>query len=129
MLLSPRKIFLIDAIGALLSSSIIIFGIFYFESFLAMPPKTLTLLAVIPVFYAIYSFICFLIINTLKKVTNLLKIIAFANLSYCVLTLILCFYHFQELTILELSYFILEITTIVTLAFIELKVANNKIFK
>lgn len=129
MLLSPKKIFLIDAIGALLSSSIIIFSLFCFKNFFKMPSKILTLLAIIPLFFAAYSFICFIKIDEIKKVRNKLIIIAFANLCYCLLTLILCFYYFLELSYLELSYFLIEIIIIVTLVFVELKVANKQHFK
>ena len=120
--INPRKLILIDAIGAILSSIIIVFGLIYLDDILGMPKKILRLLAVIPLFYFIYSLFCYL---KIEKLNNFLKIIALANLCYCLLTLTFVFYHFTKLTIFEILYFILEIIVLIILSIIELKTSKN----
>lgn len=119
--INPRKLILIDAIGAILSSIIIVFGLIYLDDILGMPKNILRLLAVIPIFYFIYSLICYL---KIEKLNNFLKIIALANLCYCLLTLTFVFYHFTKLTIFEIFYFISEIIVIIILSIIELKTSK-----
>ena len=100
----------------------IVFGLIYLNDSLGMPKEILKLLAVIPLFYFLYSFTNYL---KIEKINNQLKIIAFANICYCILTLTFVFYHFKKLSILEVSYFILEIIVIIILSIIELNTSNN----
>lgn len=58
-----------------------------------------------------------------------MKIIAMANLMYCCLTMGLVIYLHQQLTIIGLIYFILEIIIISILVVIELKAAFSSEFK
>jgi len=86
-----------------------------------MPEQTLIYLALIPIAFAVYSFSCYFFMG--KKWRTLLKIIAFANLGYCVLTFSMLFFHQSELTILGIAYFLIEIIIVAGLAFFEFKIA------
>ena len=55
-----------------------------------------------------------------------MKIIAVANLMYVCLTAGLIVYLYQKLTILGLTYFVLEIIVVIILAILELKTASEK---
>ena len=120
---NPRLIFLVDGCGAALSAFLLGVVLVKFEDVIGMPRQTLFYLALIAVGFAMYSF--FNSIRIGKNWRTFLKIIAFANLSYCALTFGLLFYHQSELTTLGVVYFLLEIPIIVSLAIFELKIAAN----
>ena len=117
----PKTIYKIDALGALLSSLFIGFGIFYFKNELGMPEQVLTILAIIPIFFCIYSSQCAFDNSTSKRYHNQLQNIAFANLIYCFLTMSLLFTFYQKITLLELIYFLLEMVVVVAISITELK--------
>jgi hypothetical protein len=121
--ISPRKLFLVDSLGALLSAILLGLALIRFENIFGIPQNVLYVLSVIPCIFAIYSFLCFL--SKAENLQPLMRIIAIANLFYCCLTagLMVCFY--QKLTVLGLIYFVLEIIIISILAFIELKIVSN----
>lgn len=125
IIIPTKKLFLIDALGAVLSSFSIGFGSLYFSNILGMPNTVLTILTIIPVFYFFYSFINYIKARKNKKLNKQLRTIAFANLTYSILTLSLLFYYFSQLSVLEITYFILEIIVLICLTRIELKSAKN----
>lgn len=115
--LSPKKLFLLDALGALLSAFLLGVILVHFESYFGMPSDALYILAFLPCVFAVYDFVCY------YKVTDnwrpFLRGIAVANLLYCFLSIALVFQHYQELTILGIIYFVLELLIVVVLAKIE----------
>ena len=119
MILEPRKLFLIDSLGALLSAFLLGVVLTNFESTFGMPQKVLYFLSINACLLAIYSFMCYLLIK--KNWKFYLKIIAFTNLLYCFLTIGLMLYLYKELTNYGLIYFLSEVIVIITLAIIELK--------
>ena len=119
MILEPRKLFLIDSLGALLSAFLLGVVLVNFESTFGMPQKVLYFLSINACLLAIYSFMCYLLIK--KNWKLYLKIIAFTNLLYCFLTIGLMLYWYKELTNYDLIYFLSEVIVIITLASIELK--------
>lgn len=121
--INPRKLFLIDSLGALLSAFLLGYVLVKFESTFGMPPKVLYILASIAGAFAVYSFVCFL--GNLSNWRRFMRIIAIVNLLYCCLTLGLVIYLYQELSVLGVIYFVLEIIIIVLLAMVELKTASN----
>lgn len=123
--IKPKKLFLIDAIGALISSTFIAFGVFYLDDFIRMPKKILIILCLIPVLYFFYSFTYYLKANKNEKLKNPLKIIAISNLCYSVLTLSLLFYFFPKITVLEMTYFILEVMILIVLSIAELNASKE----
>ena len=124
MNLNPRKLFLIDSFGALITALLLSLVLARFEDTFGMPRKVLYILSGMAGVYCIYSFLCYWHLK--NNWSPYLKIIATANLIYCGLTMVLMFYFYQSLTILGLLYFIGEIIIITILALTELDFARTQ---
>ena len=122
--ITPKKIFLLDGIGALVSAFFLGIVLVYFESFVGMPMNTLYLLAGLAVIFFIYSISCFLFFP--EKWRPFLIIIAIVNTLYSILTMALMIYYFQQLTWLGLSYFVLEILILLFIIQLEIKIVMKK---
>lgn len=124
----PKNIFLTDSLGAALTTFYLYFVLRQFYEYFGMPTYILTFLSLIGLFFCIYSISCFFLLE--GNWTPFLRLISIGNLLYCVLTMIFVYIYFNELTKLGLLYFLLEITVIVAIIIIELRVAtallNNK---
>jgi len=114
-----RQIFLIDCLGALVSTVMLGVVLVRFEGAFGMPVPVLYALASIALVFACYSFLGFM--GKLGPRGIYLQIIATANLLYCCLTLVLVWYHFPSLTALGIAYFVLEKLIVVPLAMFEWK--------
>ncbi len=125
----PKKLFLLDGFGALLSAFLLGVLLVKLESTIGMPPNILYKLAIIAGILSIYSFLNYWIDN--RNWRPYLKGIAIANLVYCCITLGLVMDCYEKLTALGVFYFILEIVIIISLATIELKtsatIISNKV--
>ena len=121
----PKKIFLLDGVGALVSAFFLGVVLVRFENLIGMPLNVLYLLAIIPCFFAVYSFYCHFVLKNNWSV--FLKIIAVANLSYCILTIGLLFVYYQSLSVLGLLYFLVEQMLIGILIALELKASLKDI--
>lgn len=122
MTLNPKLIFLIDGLGALLSTFLLGFVLIELQNLFGMPAEVLHFLATIASIFALYSFICAFCIN--KNWRFFLKIIAIFNLSYCILTFFLVYANQIFLTNLGVIYFSIEIIIITILALFEIKLAS-----
>ena len=120
---NPKKLFFLDALGAILSAFILGRVLVKFEPIFGIPKSTLYFLSSIPLVFSIYDFYCYSIVT--KSHRRWLKPIAFANLFYCCLSLSLAYFHKNEITLLGGVYISLEVLIIVSLAFIELRVAKK----
>jgi F0F1-type ATP synthase assembly protein I len=118
-----KKILLIDSLGALISG-ILLLVIAQFESLFGVSKDLASGLASLPFIFTIYSFLSYKYGN--EKWKLLLKIIAMANLFYCVLTLYIIISNFKSLKSLGVAYFIGEILIIVLLSVAELKIAEKR---
>ncbi len=124
----PKNIFLIDGIGALVTF-LFLFGIgFLVQEYFGIPKNVLYILAFVALFYAIYSFLCYFFLfdnfgKSLRKWQFFLKIIIIANSLYCMIIAFLLVLFYQNLTVLGLSYFILEIGVIIILVILETRIA------
>lgn len=115
---------LIDGFGAIISAIMLGTVLPDFQSYVGMPLRELYVLAAIPVAFAIYDFVC---LGFFKNDSHLhLKRIAYANIGYCLLSLVMITLHFKALTLLGLTYFGTEILTLVILVKIELKIASRE---
>ncbi len=121
---NPKRLFLVDGLGALLTALLLGVVLVRFEVLFGMPKTTLYLLSLIAIVYTIYSFCCCFF--NFSNWRPYLKAIIIANILYCILTTWLVFYFFSLLTILGLVYFLLEIIVICFLIVIELRVFTNK---
>lgn len=119
MTVSPKQLFLVDGLGAVLSAFLIGIVLAGFESIFGMPQEVTYFLSIIPCLYAIYSFTCFRLIQ--KNWKPYLRFIALANLLYGCLTIGLVIYFYPHVTGWGLLYFIGEVIIIIGLAAIELK--------
>jgi hypothetical protein len=118
---NPRKILLIDGLGALLSS-LLLLVVASFETVFGMPKQVFYLLIPLAIIFTINSLTCYYL-----KVSNwrILYVIATANLSYCLLTLVLVFYHWQGMTWLGIWYFFSELAIVLLISSLEIKLANH----
>ncbi len=103
--ISPKNIFLIDAIGALASAIMLGIILPLLNHFIEMPNSILRYLSLIAFFFALNSFICYW--EFPKKWRILLRIIASLNLLYALFTLSLLIYLYERLTLLDFLYFII----------------------
>ena len=122
--LNPKKLFLLDGLGACLTAFLLGIVLTAFNEYFGMPQKTLNILALIALAFAAYSISCYFFIGSNWRL--FLKIIAAANLLYCCLTTALVIYFYPQLTILGVSYFLLEIVVVCGLVFVELRWANKR---
>ncbi len=118
---NPKHLFLFDSLGALVSAVLLGLVLANFESTFGMPQATVYMLAIIPIPFFFYSLFCFLLYP--ENWRPYLRLIAIANILYCLLTLSLMFIKHSELTFLGFGYFIGEIIIVVSLAVFELRVA------
>ena len=122
--LTPKKLFLIDGLGALISAFLLGIILVRFESFIGIPARTLYILAAIPVIFALYDIYAYQQAD--KKGPKLLKGIAYLNLFYCLLSIGFAIFHHQQIRSAGWVYICSEIIIILVLARLELKVARNK---
>jgi hypothetical protein len=121
--IKPKTLFLIDAVGAMLSAFMLGVVLAAFENEIGMLNGTLYKLSILAVLFSIYSWICYLRMPVNWQL--FMKIIGIVNLVYCGLTVFLCLVHFQEITFLGLMYFPLEVLILVFLALLELKTSKG----
>ncbi len=122
--MNPYKIFLIDGIGASLSVLFLGLLLLTFEAYFGMPKNVLYGLATLASILAVYSLSCYFF--KVKNWRLFLKIVAFANLLYCCISLALMLYFYQKLTLLGLAYFLGEKIVVLILAGFEIKMATTK---
>ena len=120
--LSPKQLFLIDGCGALLTASLLFAVLRTFNDYIGMPATTLTLLSMIATTFSVYSFCCSFLVNNNWR--PFLRSISIANLLYCCLILGLVIYNYSQVTILGITYFLVEILIICVLVFFEIKALN-----
>ena len=118
-----KKLFLIDAFGAILSAFLLGVVLVKFEWFFGIPTPTLYFLAFLPCLFTVYDFYCYF--KATSHFDFHLKGIAIVNLLYCVLSLGLAFYHYQEITIWGWVYIVIEIIIVFCIAIIELMAVKN----
>ncbi|PJZ44283.1 hypothetical protein [Leptospira brenneri] len=119
---NPKYIFLIDGLGAILSAVLLSLVLPLFIDSLGMPLETLYILSILPVFYSVYSLLCYFLNPTQWKFY--LRIIAFANFLYCIVTMVYLILNLEQTTIWGELYFVLEMIVVVSLASMEWKLAN-----
>ncbi|MFW5760909.1 MAG: hypothetical protein ACOCXH_08025 [Cyclobacteriaceae bacterium] len=121
--LSYKRIFLIDAIGAFVTASLLSLVLARLEPIFGMPERVLYFLAAIALVFAIYSFLCSRFVK--EKWAIYLRGIAMANTLYCMFTLGLIIYWQESLTWLGKAYFIGEILVVMGLVILELKISKK----
>lgn len=120
--LRPKQIFLVDGLGALLSAFLLGVVLVRYQATFGIPVNTLYFLAALPVFFAAFDF--FIFFSVRKSLSTSFKIIAFANLIYCGISIGLGIYHQDQLTAYGWGYLILEVLVVVALALNELRLSK-----
>lgn len=120
----PKMIFLIDSIGAFLSANLLLIILSFLQTEFGIFDKRFNFLVATSYVFSIYSFCCYYWID--KQWRVFLRIIAIANLLYCILIIIFLVNFCKNITLLGLAYFISEIIIIICLAAIELKTTQKK---
>lgn len=113
-----------DSLGALLSAFLLGVVLIRFESIFGVPRKVLYVLSITACVFAVYSFLSYILLKENWK--PYLKMIAFANLLYCFLTIGLILYFHKVITNFGLIYFFAEVSVVVALVSIELKTAFKR---
>lgn len=119
---NPGKLFLIDSIGAALTAFFLFFVLGHFNEYFGMPTNILTYLSGIAVLFCAYSAACFLLLK--GNWAPFLRVISIGNSMYCVLTMALLFIYFRDLTVLGLTYFLMEIVLIFSIVYLEFRIAS-----
>jgi hypothetical protein len=118
--LHPKKIFLLDCFGALLSAISLGVVLPLFDSFFGLPNTILYSLAITALIFGIYSLVCYLFVRKSWRVW--LLIIALANTFYALLSIIILFIFSQYLTFFDGLYFIIELVILALLIILEFKI-------
>ena len=122
--LNPKKIFLIDGLGAFLTAFLLFIMSRMLNEYVGMPKVILSILSTIAFFFRLYSLYCSFFLSN-KRWYPFLRAIIIANLLYSYLTLGLVIYNYSRLTILGATYFLLEIAVISILVFLEINVLTT----
>lgn len=117
------RIFLIDALGALISALMLGLVLPLYPATFGMSAKTLYILALVPLCFVIYDLMVYFIHPS--SASLYLRGIAIMNLSYCALSLIVAWQHNEELSALAWAYFIGEVMIIIFLSSLEWHLAKK----
>jgi hypothetical protein len=120
--MQKQKIFLIDAIGALLSIGGLCF-LYFFHTLFGMPQTVICSFTCVAIILCCSSFVCYLV-NPIKW-RIFLGIIATVNIGYCVYTVYRLIDLGNSITLLGYLYFIIELTVIFVLAIYELRLSTG----
>ena len=120
---NPRQLFLIDGLGALLSAFMLGLVLVQLEYLFGIPSSALYVLAFFPCLFALYDFYWYR--KNTENTARYLRWIAIANLLYCGFSIIMAFYHYEQIKLLGWIYLIGEIIIVVALALFELRIAGQ----
>lgn len=116
-------LFLIDGIGAVVSSILLGIVLVKLECYFGIPVKTLYILAAFPVLFALYDFVVYFKVE--KHLALYLKGIATANIAYCFLSMAAAYHHSMSIKLLGWIYIIIEIIIVMSLAIFQVKTARS----
>jgi hypothetical protein len=116
-----KTLFLIDSLGAFSTAFFLFVITRRLNEYFGMPKIVLTYLSAIACCFCIYSTVCFIFIKG-RTAISFIKIIGIANLLYCTLIIGLLIKYFPLLTIVGITYFVIEILVIYMLSYVELSV-------
>jgi hypothetical protein len=115
-------LFMVDAIGALLSSLLLFAIAKKFSLSFGLSESVLLKLSFVALLMAFYSILCYIGIKHRWK--SFLISISVINLVYCVITFLVLVNHWPEITPLGIGYLSAEIMVILLLAFFEFSTAK-----
>ncbi len=118
-----RHLILLDAIGAALTASLLLFVLRPWHDLIGLPEKVVVYLAIPACFIFCYSLLSYLWIK--QNFGKHLIRIAMANFVYCLLTMAVMIGFGSQLTYIGFSYFLAESVVVIFLVLMELKVAKT----
>ena len=124
---TPKKLFIIDGLGAILSAFMLGIMLVQYEVLFGMPSSALYILATIPLFFAAYD--CYFYRKKNRNIGLDLKRIAGLNVVYCCVSIGCSLYHSKSIKSLGWAYLFFEITIVLVLAMIEYRVGRKEIQK
>lgn len=120
---NPKKLFLIDSLGAFLTAFLLFVVLRNFNGYIGIPKKVLTGLSITALTFCLYSTSCLLFLKT--NWTSFIRLICMANLLYCIATTGFLLAYRPTLTGIGVGYFLMEMILICYLVYIELNVAKS----
>lgn len=123
MLVSSKKIFLLDGIGAIVSFTSLVLILTVFQSYFGMPKIAVSIFVSMATFFAIHSLSAYFF--TVKNKVRKIKLIALGNLIYASITLSCLVYYYQQLTVYDLVYFVFEIIILIFLSWHEFSLPDK----
>lgn len=119
---TARTFLLLDGLGALVSAFSLAVLLVQWQAWIGMPTHMLYFLAIFPCLFALYDFYHYF--NNKNSHLHL-RNIAYANMSYCILSLGVALYGFKELTSWGWLYILMEVGVVLGLARMELKTVKK----
>jgi hypothetical protein len=114
---TPRRLFLIDGLGAVLSAMMLGFVLVPFNEFFGFPVSTLYVLAALPCVFTVFD--AYAYFKNGKSTMRHLSIISTSNILYCIFSVSMVMFHFVALP--GWIYILLEITIVLIFVLIENK--------
>jgi hypothetical protein len=108
-----HQLILIDAFGALLTSSLLYIVVFRYHEFFGLSPTIITVLIGAALLLTTFSGICYLFVR--QKAALFLTIIATLNTLYCLATLSILIIYREDVSIWAMVYFLGEIAIVMIL--------------
>ena len=119
----PRSLFVVDAIGALSTSLLVLLVLRTFNAYIGMTKPTLTLLGGLALCLLAYSTLCALLLR--GSWIPFIYVIITGNLTYCIITIGVILLNYETVTTLGLLYFALEIALVFFLVSLEYVTARK----
>lgn len=123
MPVTPRTLFLVDGIGALVTALVVGVVLPAFDEYFTMPRPVLHALALTAAVFAAYSLTCAAMRP--KRWPGFLRAVAVANAIYCVVTAGCLIYFRVHLSMGDWIYFVGELAVLWALVTLELRVARE----
>ena len=121
--LTPKRLFLIDGIGALLSAFMLGIVLVRYESFFGIPTGTLQNLAKLALGLVVYDITSYT--GKARNSIYFLQFLPFANLTYCALSIAYIWPHHEKITTSGWIYIIGEFIIVLLLAQFEWRFAKR----
>ncbi len=119
---NPRRLFIVDGVGAVVSSFMLGIVLVLLNSYIGIPKKALFFLAVFPVIFGLVDLYAYK--QSAERWPALLKGIAIGNLMYCFVSVACACLHWESIKPLGWIYLVLEILILIVLLRVEFKTAK-----
>ena len=121
-LTDPRRLFVIDGIGALVSVVMLGVVLVRYQHLVGIPTTTLYVLAALPILFALYDVYSY---RSSERAGHHLQTIATINILYCCLSVGLAWWHYDTVTSWGWAYIIVEVLVVLALAVQERRVGRS----